>query len=263
MTNPIIPWIGGKRRLVDMLLKRFPAHDCYVEVFAGGAAVYFARHPADVEVLNDVNGDLVNLYRVVTHNLEEFVRQFKWALTSRQVFKWLQETRPETLTDVQRADRFFYLQQQSFGGKVAGQTFGTATTAPAINLLRIEENLSAAHLRLATGTYIENLDWAACIDRYDRPHTLFYLDPPYWETEGYGVPFPWEQYVAMAAKLRQIKGKAVVSLNDHPAIRECFAGFDMEALKLDYTVGGGANRVERGELVIYSWDRQFEPAGLF
>jgi site-specific DNA-adenine methylase len=154
--------------------EQVPSHSCYVEVFAGGAAVFFARSPADVEVLNDVNGDLVNLYRVVTHHLEEFVRQFKWALSSRQVFKWLQETRPETLTDVQRAARFFYLQQQAFGGKVAGQTWGTATTAPAINLLRIEENLSAAHLRLADGVYIEQLDWAACIERYDRPHTLFY-----------------------------------------------------------------------------------------
>lgn len=67
----------------------------------------------------------------------------------------------------------------------------------------------------------------------------------------------------MAAKLKAIKGKAVVSINDHPAIRSCFAGFDMEALKLDYTVGGGANRVERGELVIYSWYREAEPAGLF
>ena len=130
MTNPIIPWIGGKRRLVDMLLKRFPVHDCYVEVFAGGAAVYFARHPADVEVLNDVNGDLVNLYRVVTHHLEEFVRQFKWALTSRQVFKWMQDTKPETLTDIQRATRFYYLQRSAFGGKVTGQTFGVAATAP-------------------------------------------------------------------------------------------------------------------------------------
>lgn len=184
-------------------------------------------------------------------------------MTSRQVFKWLQETPPETLTDVQRAARFFYLQQQSFGGKVTGQSFGTATTAPAINLLRIEENLSAAHLRLAGGTYIEQLDWKACIEKYDRPHTLFYLDPPYWETEGYGVPFPWDQYTQMAEALGRIKGKAVVSINDHPAIRECFKAFDMEALKLDYTVGGAANRVERGELVIYSWDRQAEPAGLF
>ncbi len=67
----------------------------------------------------------------------------------------------------------------------------------------------------------------------------------------------------MASKLKAINGKAIVSINDHPAIRECFGDFAMEALKLDYTVGGGANRVERGELVIYSWDHQAEPAGLF
>ena len=261
--SPIIPWIGGKRRIAELLLSRFPPHKCYVEVFAGGAAVFFMRHPAEVEVLNDINGDLVNLYRVVRHHLEEFVRQFKWALSSRQIFKWTQQTPSETLTDVQRAARFFYLQQESFGGRVDGQSWGTATTAPSINLLRIEENLSAAHLRLASGVYIENLDWASCVDRYDRPHTLFYLDPPYWQTEGYGVPFPWEQYELMAAKLRTLKGKAVISLNDHPAIRECFAGFEMETLKIDYTVGGGQNRAERQELIIYSWDRGVEHAGLF
>ena len=77
MALPIIPWIGGKRRLAELLIPRFPPHTCYVEVFAGGAAVFFARNPTDVEVLNDINGDLVNLYRVVTHHLEEFVRQFK------------------------------------------------------------------------------------------------------------------------------------------------------------------------------------------
>ena len=83
------------------------------------------------------------------------------------------------------------------------------------------------------------------------------------KTEGYGVSFEWEQYELTAKKLKAIKGKAVVSINDHPAIRECFQGYDMEALTLDYTVGGGAKRVERGELVIYNWDRQAEPAGLF
>jgi hypothetical protein len=128
----------------------------------------------------------------VKNHLEEFVRQFKYALASRQMFKWAQSTPSETLTDIQRAARFFYLQQQAFGGKVEGQTWGTATTAPAINLLRIEENLSAAHLRLA-GAYVEHLPWDQCFDRYDRPHTLFYADPPYWETEGYGVAFDWAQ----------------------------------------------------------------------
>lgn len=65
-------------------------------------------------------------------------------------------TRPETLTDIQRAARFFYLQQHAFGSKATGQTFGTATTAPPINLLHIEENLSVAWQRLA-GTYVERL----------------------------------------------------------------------------------------------------------
>lgn len=263
MATPIIPWLGGKRRLADTLLSRFPSHECYVEVFAGGAALFFMRPPAAVEVINDINGELINLYRVVQHHLEEFVRQFKWALTSRTVFQWLKDTRPETLTDIQRAARFYYLQQACFGGKVAGQTFGTATTSPpGLNLLRLEETLSAAHLRLASA-YIEQLHWEACIVRYDRPHTLFYLDPPYWETEGYGVDFPLEQYVLMAARLAQLKGKAIVSLNDHPEIRRIFAAFQMETLDINYQVGGSDKLVARREVIIYSWDRQAEPAGLF
>lgn len=261
MVSPVVPWIGGKRRLADILIPRFPSHTCYVEVFAGGAALFFARPPADVEVLNDVNGELVNLYRVVKHHLEEFVRQFKFALTSRQVFKWLQDTPPETLTDIQRAARFFYLQQHAFGGRVDGQTFGTATTTPPINLLRIEENLSAAHLRLS-GAYIENQDWQDVMQRYDRPHTLFYLDPPYWGTEGYGVEFGFEQYEAMADRLSRLQGKAIISLNDHPDIRRCFARFEMETLDISYTVGGGKG-VPRKELIIYSWNRASDPVGLF
>ncbi len=74
--NPIVPWLGGKRRLADKLIPLFPQHDCYVEAFAGGAALFFLRPmPARCEVLNDINGELVNLYRVVQHHLEEFVRQ--------------------------------------------------------------------------------------------------------------------------------------------------------------------------------------------
>ena len=262
MATPIIPWLGGKRRLADTIIPRFPPHTCYVEVFAGGAALYFLRPPADVEVINDVNGDLVNLYRVVKHHLEEFVRQFKWALSSREVFKWLQDTPAQTMTDIQRAARFFYLQHQAFGGRVESQTWGTATTAPAVNLLRIEEQLSAAHLRLAS-TYIERLDWRDCMRRYDRPHSFFYLDPPYWQTEGYGVPFPWAEYEAMASMLREIQGKAIVSLNDHPDIRRCFAGLHMETVPITYQVAGGHKGVDRTELLIYSWDVAAEPAGLF
>lgn len=212
-------------RLADRLIPLFPPHECYVEVFAGGAALYFMRPlAAPVEVLNDINGELLTLYRVVQNHLEEFVRQFKWALSSRQVFEWQKMTRPETLTDIQRAARFFYLQHHAFAGKVTGQTFGTATTGPAINLLRIEENLSAAWQRLS-GTYVENLPWLECAERYDRVHTFHYMDPPYWQTEGYGVDFPFENYEQMAQFMRRCKGKVMISLNDHPDIRRVFKGF--------------------------------------
>ena len=251
MANPIIPWIGGKRRLASRILPLFPDHGCYVEPFCGAAALYFLKVPAKVEVLNDVNGELVNLYRVVQHHLEEFVRQFKWALTSRQIFKWLQAQPPEPLTDIQRAARFFYLQKQAFGGKVEGQTFGVATTAPPrLNLLRLEEDLSAAHLRLAA-TYIEHLDWAACVRRYDRPTTLFYCDPPYWGTAGYGVDFGLEQYNHLADLARNIKGKMIISVGDIPEMRRAFAGLAMERVELQYTVGGqGRSKQRSGELII-------------
>jgi DNA adenine methylase len=253
--SPIIPWIGGKRRLADHLLPYFPPHECYVEVFAGGAALFFLRdQPAKVEVLNDINGELVNLYRVVQHHLEEFVRQFKWALSSRQVFAWLKETVPHTLTDIQRAARFFYLQQHAFGGKVDGQTFGTATTAPPVNLLRLEENLSAAHLRLS-GVFVENLTWYDCVQRYDRPHSFFYMDPPYWQTEGYGVPFPFEQYEQMAAWVRQAKGRVMISINDHPDIRRVFDGLPMRELTIRYSVASRhGSPAESGELMITNFE---------
>lgn len=262
-STPIVPWLGGKRRLADKLIPLFPPHDCYVEVFAGGAALYFLRPmPAQTEVLNDINGDLVNLYRVVQHHLEEFVRQFKWALSSRQIFKWQQQADPAGLTDIQRAARFYYLQQHAFGGKVDGQTFGTATTGPAINLCRIEEQLSAAHLRLS-GTYVENLPWQEVMRRYDRSHTFFYCDPPYWQTEGYGVEFGFEQYQALAGFMRICQGRVMVSINDHPDIRDCFHEFPMDSLGIKYAVANrqGSAPTSR-ELVIRNWSTE-SLGGLF
>ncbi|MGL9711284.1 DNA adenine methylase [Escherichia coli] len=247
---PIVPWIGGKRRLAKHILPLFPAHTCYVEPFCGAAALYFLKTPSKTEVINDINGELVNLYRVVKHHLEEFVRQFKWALVSRQIYKWLQDTPEETLTDIQRAARFYYLQKQAFGGKVADHSFGTSTTsAPRFNLLRIEEELSMAHLRLSR-TLIEHLDWHQCIERYDRPHTLFYCDPPYWGTDGYGVEFGLENYDHMADLARRIKGKMIISVNDIPEMRQVFNGLNMQSVDISYNLKVTGKPSPKKELVI-------------
>lgn len=253
MFGPIIPWIGGKRKLASLILPQFPEHTCYVELFCGAAALFFLKPPSQVEVLNDINGDLVRLYRVLQHHLEEFVRQFKWALSSQQMFEWVKDTPPETLTDIQRAARFYYLQRQAFGGRVEGRTFGVSTTAPArLNLLRLEEDLSAAHLRLH-GVQVMNLSWAHCFSRFDRPHSLIYMDPPYWGTEGYGVDFDLDQYAQMAELMRGMKGHAVVSVNDIPEMRQAFDGLPMTRVTVAYTVGMGPKaRKPAGELVIHS-----------
>ena len=247
----LVPWIGSKGRLADKILPHFTSHTCYVEPFAGSAALFFLKEPSKSEVLNDVNGDLVNLYRVIKHHLEEFVRQFKWTLVSRENWQWLSNTPAASLTDVQRAARFYYLQRQGFGGRVEHRSFGTSTTnAPKLNLLRLEEDLSMAHLRLAHTT-IERLEWSECIRRYDRPHTLFYMDPPYWGTEGYGVEFGLEQYEQMANAMRTIKGAALVSVNDVPRMRETFKGFPIRKLTTRYSVSR-TDRQMRSELLIAS-----------
>lgn len=250
-SKPFIPWIGGKRRLANKILPMFPEHQCYVEPFAGAAALFFMKEPSKVEVINDINGELVNLYRVVKHHLEEFVSQFKYALVSRQMYEWEQMKQPETLTDIQRAARFFYLQKLAFGGKVKGQTFGTATTSkPRLNLLRIEEDLSEAHLRLSQ-TQIENVTWQECVKKYDRSHTFIYMDSPYWGTEGYGVEFGLDQYDEMAEAAKTMKGKTIISVNDIPEMRKAFKGLKMESVNINYTVGGGNKKTPpKKELII-------------
>lgn len=254
IAKPLVPWMGGKRRLAKHILPQFPAHTCYVEPFAGAAALFFMKEPSKAEVLNDINGDLVSLYRVVQHHLDEFVRQFRWSLASREMYAWLKATPSQALTDIQRAARFFYLQKLGFGGKVQGQTFGTATTSPhKLNLLRLEEDLSAAHLRLHQVT-IEHMAWETCVQRYDRPYTFFYMDPPYYGTAGYGVDFPLAEYDRLAGLLRTMQGKALVSVNDIPEMRRAFAGLAMERLTINYTVGKvGKARAETGELLIRNY----------
>ncbi len=252
MPKPIVPWIGGKRRLSKHILPLIGQPHTYVEPFAGGAAIFFLKEPSKVEIINDINSDLVTLYRVVKHHLDELVRHFRWALVSREDFLIEKKVDPATLTDIQRAARFFYLQKMAFGGKVTGQTFGTsAMSPPRLNLLRIEEDLSQAHLRLAR-TMIEHLPWAECVKRYDRPTTTFFLDPPYWGTEGYGTDFSLDEYHQMAELARSTKGRMVITVNDVPEMRKVFAGLTMDSVPITYTVGGAKNPAKRKELIIHT-----------
>jgi len=137
--NSPLAYIGGKSRLSKTIIEMIPEHETYCEVFAGAAWVFFRKDISKYEVINDLDSDLVTFYRVLQNHLEEFLRQFKWILSSREWFEdWKRQQEAGGLTDIQRAARYYYLQRHSFAGRVRSRTFGCSPlTRPRINLLRL------------------------------------------------------------------------------------------------------------------------------
>jgi len=171
---------------------------------------------------------------------------------SRQVYDWEKMKRPETLTDLQRAARYYYLQRLAFGGKVKGRSFGYGTgSRPRLDIDGISENLTEIHRRLC-GVVIEHLDGLDCIKRYDRERTLFYIDPPYCGTAGYEVEFPVWRYSELAKALKDIKGKFLLTINAHPHIREVFKDFRCREVTTKYTVAQSDKRKPQVKELLFS-----------
>ena len=190
-TRPAAPYIGGKRnlsrRLID-LIATIP-HRTYVEPFVGMGGVFLRRtSQPPVEVINDLSGDVATFYRVVQRHYPYFIDMLRWRITSRAEFDRLVKQDPTTLTDLERAARFLYLQRLAFGGKVAQRNFGVDRRTPGrFDVTKLEPVLADLHERLAS-VVLEQLPYADLIRRYDGPDVLFYLDPPYWGCEGdYGA----------------------------------------------------------------------------
>ena len=246
-------YIGGKRALAPRIIERLAVipHTTYVEPFVGMGGV-FLRRPfmAPAEVINDISQDVATLFRVLQRHYVPLMDMLRWQLTSRTEFERLLAANADSLTDLERAARFLYLQRTAFGGKVAGRSFGVSVAMPGrFDVGKLGTMLEHVHQRLA-GVVIERLPWADLLARYDRPATLFYLDPPYWGSEtdyGSGV-FARSDFERMAAVLAGLKGRFLLSLNDVPEVRRTFAGFTVEEVSTTYGISGVAQRV--GELLI-------------
>lgn len=255
--SPVAPYLGGKRRLAARIIERLGAipHTTYAEPFIGLGGV-FLRRPwrSKAEVINDINRDVTTLFRVLQRHYVPLMDMLRWQLTSRTEFERLVATDPETLTDLEVAARFLYLQRTTFGGKVAGRSFGVSVSGPArFDITKLAAMLEDVHERLA-GVVIERLPYADLIARYDRPGTLFYLDPPYAGGEadyGKGVFAP-EDFDRLAELLGGIAGRFILSINDTPEIRQVFRGFALEEVQTTYSIAGpaGKGRGKVGELLI-------------
>lgn len=255
--RPVAPaagYIGGKRNLASRLVAIIERveHDGYAEPFIGMGGIFLRRRSRPkVEVINDVSGDVATFFRVLQRHYAYFLDMLRFRVASRNEFERLKGMAPESLTDLERAVRFLYLQRLAFGGKVAGRNFGVDKTQGArFNVSKLEPLLADIHERLA-GVVIEQLGYGEFIRRYDRAGMLFYLDPPYWGCEtDYGQDvFGRADFERLAAQLAGIEGRFLLSINDTPGVRATFAGFHLLEAETTYTLTVGSSS-KAAELII-------------
>lgn len=255
MKKSFLAYMGGKSLLANKIIPKIPEHKCYVEVFAGAAWLLFKKEESETEIINDINVNLVTLYRVIKHHLEEFIRYLKWILVARDEFERFKQEKPESLTDIQRAVRFYYLLKAGYAARIENPSFSIAVSSkPRFNLLRIEEELSSVHLRLSR-VYVENRPYQTIFERFDRPDTFFYVDPPYFNCEDYygkGIFSPAD-FTILRDILKKITGKFIMSINDAREIRDLYRDFKIETINTTYSAGGANKKKQVQELLIMNY----------
>ncbi len=257
-------WIGGKSKLAPDIVKIMPHHKCYVEVFGGGLWTLFNKTPSSQEVINDINSELINFWKVIQNNYILFKSEFKYMIPSRELFLEYKAQDIEHLSELQRAVRFFYINRTCFGGDMDNPRFGTSNSRR--NRLcavtdDIDKTLQPIYLRLKNVT-IENIDWLDCIKKYDSKSTskekqevLFYLDPPYIEQYGYEHGFSNEDHEKLSKTLKNIDGKFILSINNHPLVHKLYEGFYFIDKELKCTLSSNSDSVSnRKELIVTNFE---------
>lgn len=244
--NSFISWIGGKRLLRKQIIEQFPEkikYERYVEVFGGAGWVFFQKEKhAELEVYNDINGELVNLFRCVKYHAEALQKELEWTLMSREQFVTLKNMNGKT--DIQRAARFFILIKESFGANC--KSFGLKSR----DIHKSVEFLKEIALRL-NKVIIENLDFQHLLKIYDRDNTMFYLDPPYYLAEKYYPDkFNTDDHLRLYDCLTKIEGLFILSYNSCPEIKELYKNFNIIEVSRFDNLASKSGGQEYKELII-------------
>lgn len=250
MIKPPISRLGGKSRLKETIISILPEHKCYVEVFCGAGWVYFSKVPSEVEVVNDKDEELINLFKVLKYHEKELERLLNYEISARDSFeRYKQDKRfKDNMTDIQRAVRFLYVISQSFASR--GNTYGYAPSKiPSQKIF--QESFKEIHDRLKN-TYVENLDFEIVIEKYDREYTVFFCDPPYIDMTGYEVEFKKDDHIRLAETLQRVKGKFLLTINDHPLSRQLYHNYRIKEVETMYSVSKTANKKVK-ELIITNY----------
>jgi len=208
------PYIGGKHYLAKLIVELIPEHEIYVEPFVGAGHVFFAKERSRIEVLNDADSKIANLFYCVAFHFNEFWSKFRWLVYSRAINKKLAEAlkgKRVELGDVDSAVGTLYLAYSSFGGKLYGGLSYGKTIRRANALETAISRLELIHKRLLGDVYIECLDFEDVMNRWDGERTFFYCDPPYYSLQHYNHRFTEEDHRRLLNKLKQVKGKWILS----------------------------------------------------
>lgn len=233
MLKAPISRMGGKSKLRKTIIEMIPDHTCYVELFFGAGWVYFGKEPSKVEVVNDIDKELINLFKMIKYHAPEIERMLEYEFSGRDIFQEYKNTTIEQLTEIHRAVRFLYLISQSFASK--GNDYGYGTTSKPKPQIFYSGVLQEIKQRLRN-TYVENLSFEKIIDKYDREHTFFFADPPYVDTAGYQNEFGEKEHLMLRDKLTNIKGKFLLTINDNEKVREWYKDFNIREVEVQYSV---------------------------
>ena len=242
-----IPWIGGKSQLAKKIVSMFPEDfDRYIEVFGGGGSVLFSKDKhAPLEVYNDANSQLVNLFRCIRFHREELQREISGYINAREIFEDIRTLiNMRGFTDIQRAAMFYIQIKISYGAD--SRTYGcNKKNISAGYLTEIEKRLKSG-----AGVVIEHKDFENLIKVYDRPRALFYCDPPYHTTEKYyDAEFSPSDHERLKCCLNDIKGRFILSYNDDDYIRELYRDFNITAVERQNNLSKGSYK----ELIITNY----------
>lgn len=236
--HPALRYPGGKFRLARWISQHFPPHMTYVEPFGGAAGVMLRKDPSPVEVYNDLDGAVVNFFRVLRERRRELLQAVKNTPFSRAEFD--ASFVIDSPDPVENARRYFVQAWQSYGGprfsKRTGWKYQNALWQRQKQMIDLWNqsirNLAVVADRLRS-VQIESDDFLRVIARYDTPETLFYCDPPYpadtrnqdWMKTMYRLEFSSADHLHLANSLKRIKGLALVSTYPNEHYNELFAGW--------------------------------------
>lgn len=216
---------GGKSRSVKYIVEHLPYRQKYVEPFGGSAAILLARHESPLEVYNDRYGGVVSFYRCMRskEKMEALCDRLKFTIHSREEWVWCAETNQDVSDDIERAARWYYLLQYSFGGLC--RNFGRSTNIPSAIAGKIRNNIelfSDLHNRFKK-VQVENQDWSDCMHDYDDHETVFYIDPPYIDADAgiYEHKLSHGDHRRLLVTIFELKGFVAVSGYTNPLYESC------------------------------------------